>query len=346
MPIAAFAAALAALALLSALPAAAGPLQPERAIEVSGDFAGKPGKTARDVSGLACRPPAGGDRRCVLIDNESRAAQFARLTRKKLHPGAGVPLIGTAPSPATLGRAPAAACARQSGFEEFDGEGVAYAAPYFYVTGSHGCARADGAFQPSAFLIARFRVDGGERAAGPVELSWRASDLLSRAGEAAPYFGKALDARENGLNIEGIAVAGDRLWLGLRAPALDGRAFLVGASLAELFAPGAEPAQSPPVVVAFPAGAKRGVRDLSALADGRLVVLVGPAQEQDAPYALLLVDPVDPAAARELGELRARKNAKAEAVTVLAEERDELRLLVGYDGVRNGEFEEYRVKLR
>jgi hypothetical protein len=132
----------------------------------------------------------------------------------------------------------------------------------------------------------------------------------------------------------------------LRAPSLDGRAFLVGGNLAELFKPGSEPAADKPQILAFRAGAQRGVRDLAPLADGRLLVLVGPAQDQDVPYAILLLDPADPGSVRELGELRGRKNAKAEALTVLAEGRDELRVIVGYDGVKNGEFEEYRLKLR
>ncbi|MFC5420859.1 DUF3616 domain-containing protein [Bosea eneae] len=177
-------------------------------------------------------------------------------------------------------------------------------------------------------------------------MSWRVADLLAAADEVAPYLGKPLDAGSNGLNIEGLAVVGDRLWLGLRAPSLDGRAFLVGGSTAELFKPGSEPATSKPQLLAFAAGAQRGVRDLAPLADGRLLILVGPAQEQDVPYAILLLDPADPAAARQLGELRERKNAKAEALTVLAEGRGELRVLVGYDSVKNGGFEEYRLKLR
>lgn len=328
-----------------ALPAHAKPLQPERTLEIGGDFAGKPGKTAKDVSGLACRPPAGGDRRCLLIDNESKAAQFALLSGKSLRPGAQVPLIGEA-APAAFGRPPAELCRKPGPFRELDGEGVAYAAPYFYVTGSHGCTRNGDAAQLSSFLIARFKVDGGEKPAGPVELSWRLGELLRRAGEVAPFLGKPHDKAGNGLDIEGLAVTSDRLWLGLRAPSLDGRAFLVGGDVDEIFAAGTGPAPSPPLVVAFPAGAQRGVRDLAALADGRLLVLVGPAQDQDVPYALILLDPVDPGSARELGELRERKNAKAEAVTILAEGRDELRVLVGYDGVKNGEFEEYRLKLR
>lgn len=88
------------------------------------------------------------------------------------------------------------------------------------------------------------------------------------------------------------------------------------------------------------------MRDLAPLADGRLLILVGPAQEQDVPYAILLLDPADPAGASELGQLPRRKDGKAEALAVLAQERGELRVLVGYDGVKNGAFEEYRPKLR
>ena len=41
------------------------------------------------------------------------------------------------------------------------------------------------------------------------------------------------------------------LWLGLRAPSLDGRAFLVGGSTAELFKPGSEPAAWPQLLLAW-----------------------------------------------------------------------------------------------
>ncbi|AZO80381.1 MULTISPECIES: DUF3616 domain-containing protein [unclassified Bosea (in: a-proteobacteria)] len=334
---------LCALALLTAGPALAESLKPERRIEASSDFAGKKGKAAKDISGIACRPPAGGEWRCLVVNDESKAAQFATLTQTTIRPERSLPLIGDT-APAASGRQLAIGCPKQGGFGEFDGEGVAYADRTFYVVGSHGCSRHGGEYRPSSFLLARIPPSNGQ--AGAPELSWRVSDLLAAAGEVAPYLGKPLDAEANGLNIEGLAVVGDRLWLGLRAPSLNGRAFLVGGSVAELFKPGNEPAATKPQLLAFSAGAQRGVRDLATLADGRLLVLVGPTQEQDVPYAIVLLDPADPTAARELGELRQRKNAKAEALTVLAEERDELRIIVGYDGVKNGEFEEYRLKLR
>jgi hypothetical protein len=331
------------LALLVADSAHAEPLKPDHKIAATFDFAGKKRNAANDISGIACRPPSGGEYRCLLVNDESKAAQFATLAQGTIRPEHSLPLIGDKASAAS-GRQPAIGCPKQGGFGEFDGEGVAYADRMFYVVGSHGCSRHSGEYRPSSFLLARIAPGNGET--GTPELSWRVADLLGTAGEVAPYLGKPLDAESNGLNIEGLAVVGDRLWLGLRAPSLDGRAFLVGGSVAELFKPGSEPATGKPQLLAFPSGAQRGVRDLAPLADGRLLVLAGPAQEQDVPYAILLLDPADPTAVRELGELRVRKNAKAEALTVLAQERDELRVLVGYDGVKNGEFEEYRLKLR
>jgi hypothetical protein len=332
-----------ALSLLATNDALAETLKPDRKIEATSDFAGKKRKAANDISGIACRPPSGGEWRCLIVNDESTAAQFATLTQGEIKPERTLPLIKDS-IPAASGRQPTIGCPKPGGFGEFDGEGVAYADRMFYVVGSHGCSRHSGEYRPSSFLLARIASGNGE--AGTPELSWRVAELLGAAGEVAPYLGRPLDADSNGLNVEGVAVVGDRLWLGLRAPSLDGRAFLVGGSVAELFKPGSEPAAGKPQLLAFRAGAQRGVRDLAPLADGRLLVLVGPAQDQDVPYAILLLDPADPTAARELGELRTRKNAKAEALTVLAQERDELRVLVGYDGVKNGEFEEYRLKLR
>ncbi|WP_186420149.1 DUF3616 domain-containing protein [Bosea sp. CS1GBMeth4] len=333
-----------ALGLLATSALLAEPLKPERRIETASDFAGKKRKAARDISGIACLPPAGAEWRCLVVNDESRAAQFATLAQGTISPGRSLPLIGEGAPAGARGRQPTVGCPRQGSFGEFDGEGVAFADRQFYVVGSHGCSRHSGEYRPSSFLLARIAAGTGE--AGAPELSWRVADLLAAAGEVAPYLGKTLDETGNGLNIEGLAVVGDRLWLGLRAPSLAGRAFLVGGSVAELFKPGSEPAAGKPQLLAFAAGAQRGVRDLAALADGRLLVLVGPAQEQDVPYAVLLLDPADPASVRELGELPPRKPAKAEALTVLAQKRDELRVLVGYDGVRNGGFEEYRLRLR
>lgn len=334
-----------AAALLLALPASAKTLKPVRNVEATEDFAGKkPDKAAKDVSGLACLPANGEERRCLLANDENRSAQFAILSKGRIKPADVLELIGDSPSPTALGAIPTSPCPTTGGYGEFDGEAVAYAAPYFYVAGSHGCSRNSSEFRLSSFQLARVKVDTTGNPIGQVELTYRLSDLLRRTGEVAPFFGKPL-TDGNGLNIEGIATAHDRLWIGLRAPSQNGRAFLLETNPDELFAPGNEPAQGTPTVISFPAGPNRGVRDLAALRDGRLLVLVGPAQEQDVPYGLLLLDPAAPQSPRDLGTLAPPRDAKAEVVTILEERPGRLRFLIGYDGVKNGRFQEYELQL-
>lgn len=332
--------------LLSAFPSPATPLKRERKIEASADFTGKPpDKPAKDVSGLACLPPDDGERRCLLANDENIVAQFATLRGKRIKPDKTIALIGDKPLAATLGATPSVACAKPGAFGEFDSEGVAYAAPYFYVVGSHGCSRNTGEFRLSSFHLARIKVDAAGKPEGPAELTYRLSDALRQAGAAGAFLGRDLMSADE-LNIEGLAVVGDRLWAGLRAPAPGDRAVLVGTSVSALFAPGHRSLGAAPEIITFDAGKGRGIRDLAALADGRLIALVGPRQEEDVPYGLILVDPRQPVAARELGELRQKRNAKAEVVTLLAETGDGVSLLIGYDGKKNGDFEEYRLPLQ
>lgn len=331
--------------LLAASLAQAATLAPEQRFRAVSDFAGKKqGKAAHDVSGLACMPIANGARRCLLINDEGAFAQFAELAENRIIPGATVSVIGDEASPAVLGTPPQGICRKPGRFAELDGEAVAYADGAFYIAGSHGCSRGSGEFRLSAFHLARLRVDGTGAPAGQVELTYRLSDVLRRSGEAGALFGKNL-MDDNGLNVEGIAAQGDTLWIGLRAPSLGGRAFLVGASLKALFAPGHAPATETPQVIALPAGPDRGIRDLAPLPGGRLLALVGPAQEQQLPYGLLFVDPARPDAVADLGELPERRKAKAESLTVLAQQDGKLDVLIGYDGPRNGHFESYRLQL-
>lgn len=334
-----------AAALLGASFAHAATLAPEQRFRTLGDFSGKrPGRVAHDVSGLACMPVANGAQRCLLINDEGSFAQFARIAENRITPGATLPVVGTDASPDTLGQPPQGICRAPGRFAELDGEAVAYADGAFYLAGSHGCSRNKGEFRLSAFHLARIKVDADGAPTGRVELTYRLSDMLRRAGEAGAFFGRSL-MDDNGLNVEGIAVIGDTLWAGLRAPSLGNRSFLVGASLAALFAPGHAAATTAPTVVALPAGRDRGIRDLAPLPDGRLLALLGPAQDQSLPYSLMLVDTSRPEAAAPLGELPARGEGKAESLTILAESRGALTVLIGYDGRKNGHFESYRLPL-
>ena len=344
------------LAALLAMPAAAeteAPLAPAATLTVRGGFAGKsPDRRAKDLSGIACRPRGAGDAlECLVVNDENRAAQRATLRDGVLSVGAVVPLIGTAPPAAAHGRPPDLACPGGTGaFAEFDGEGVAYSAAgsAFFVIGSHGCSRRTAKLRLSSFLLARLPVWPDGRL-GPPELSWRVTEVLRSVPELRAHLGERLDPAARGLNIEGLAAVGDRLLLGFRAPSLDGWAFLLGVPVAALLS---DRSDATPALYRIALGRDAGIRDLAALPDGRLLVLSGPAEEQgETPYAIHLTAPPDTPGVlpgRRLAVLQDIREdgerAKAEAITVIGQEGDTLRVLVLFDGLRDGGPREYRLR--
>lgn len=300
-------------------------------------------KKAKDVSGIACLPPSAGARRCLIVNDQNTGAQFVTLEGRAIAPGPVVELLGNAPSPATLGAPPSQhdCSGGDAEFSDLDGEGVAYAAPYFYVMGSHGCSRHANRFSLSSFILARFKEGGA--APGAVETTYRLSDALAAAGILTPYVAHDLqtDPSANGVNVEGVAVIGDRLFAGLRAPSLKGTAYILEAGVADLFAPGHDRMQAAPTLIPLTVGERAGIRDLSVLPDGRLLVLTGPAQEQDVPYELLAVEPKPGGKVETLGRLAPLEGddnkGKAEAVAPLGDGR----VLVLFDSLENGGPRDY-----
>ena len=344
-------------------------LKGEIAYRVEGAFEGKRGKPASDLSGIACMPPRpDGSRVCVLINDENRHAQFATLKGETFYPGANITLVD-AELTGVLGARPQTNCpGGEDDPDEFDGEGVAYAAPYFYIVGSHGCSRRKGRFNPASFILARIRVDengnpadaegkavNGENGYQATAMTYRLSDILQRADKVGAYFGRSLGEAENGLNIEGIAADGNSLIVGLRAPSIDGTAFLVRTDLESLFAEQDDQAHGEPDVIPLKLGSQIGIRDLSWISDGRLLVLAGPAQEQDVPYRLFLADLRAGGDVVELGEIASPSveegddddsERKAEAIAVLGAADDGLDVLLLFDGMENGGGIGFRVTLR
>jgi Protein of unknown function (DUF3616) len=136
--------------------------------------------------------------------------------------------------------------------EEADLEGMAVADGYLWVVGSHGLKRKNAKPErdhaENAKRLAKTALDGNRRllARLPIEadtagepcLVRRAADgrqalrlkgdasanLLSRALADDPHFGPymAIPGKDNGFDIEGLAVDGNRLVLGLRGPVLRG----------------------------------------------------------------------------------------------------------------------------
>src|SRR5436305_9179148 len=266
-------------------------------MKMTGAFLGKKkDKTATDLSGISCMPPNGASRTCLAVNDENKNAQFVTIEADRITVGDPVTMIGNdADVEHTLGAPPTQlGCSVNPGdFEEMDGEGVAFSAPYFYVVGSHGCSRKKNEFRLSAFILSRIRVDaaGQPVAKDAVQNTFRVSDILRRAGEAGKSFGENLKTA-SGLNIEGVAVDGDRSWCGLRAPVKAPGAFLVEASIKDLFEPGNAPSQAAPIVTPVALG-KLGIRDLALLPDKRLLILAGAEDPKEEPSRIFIFNPAD-----------------------------------------------------
>lgn len=136
--------------------------------------------------------------------------------------------------------------------EEADLEGLAVADGYLWIVGSHGLKRKnvkpDRDHGDNAKRLAKVALDGNRRllACLPIEADARGepglvrqaqdgrralrlkgdaqANLLTRALADDPHFGPymAISGKDNGFDIEGLAVDGKRLLLGLRGPVLRG----------------------------------------------------------------------------------------------------------------------------
>jgi hypothetical protein len=327
---------------------------PLKRMTVQGAFAVSEGTAATDISGMACLPE-GAPRKCLLVNDENKNAQFATIDDDRMIVGDIVPLIGSEPDQRTLGSSPNETCEETAGFKDLDGEGVAYASSHFYVVGSHGCGRNSGKFRLSSFILARVRVDrqgqpvdgtgrplARDNFAQAVETTYRVSDLLQRAGKAAKFFGRNLKSAD-GLNIEGIAVLGDTIWFGLRAPVRKGKtAYLVGGAINDLFKAGDKRSKAKPEVVAIELDGL-GIRDLAPLPDKRLLVVAGAAHGPEIPFQLFVVDP-DKGKVTPFGPLSTvtqavdgkQETGKAEGVTVLDIAGDKAQVVILFDGLPNG----------
>ena len=324
-------------------------------IPVARPFASRETKegTPRGISGFACLPPDQGRRACLAINDEERFAEWAWFDGQAITPtGKLLELLsrGKQPGDTILGDRPRGLCAKERGYGEFDGEAIAIAGDQVYLTGSHACSRAKGHFRPSSFILARALALPRGRQVEEVERTWRLAEVF-RQSPLADAFGQPGPL---GSGIEGMAVVGERLYLGLRTPAPD-KASLLSVEVAPLFAP-EEPSSSQvqPRLLPLALGPATGIRDLAALADGRLLVLAGPADDGSAPFVLHLLTPTT-GQSRPLVELRTdaqgRKKGggtetpKAEAVAVLEETSDRVSVLVLYDNIDEGGPRLHQVKL-
>lgn len=326
-------------------------------------FAGgekKQRKIRQSVSGIACAPNGAGQPVCLLAFDEGSAAYFAQLdvAGQKLSPlGRAMPLRGNDDG-------------------ELDAEAAATDGHFFYVTGSHSNKRKDCASNPDSRHVIRLRRDPTTGQAlrtangGLVNYadSGRLWDVMAQLPALRPLLDHCLGddgAKAHGLNIEGLAVRGGRLYFGLRGPVQQGVAWVLSVDAEALFS---KTADVKPVLYRLALGPHRGIRDLLAVDDG-LLILAGPddADAKPAPNwtvvwwdartagpggteaafdasksnlrALPAVATPRILATLDLQSIRTRgcdKEVKPEAITLLQSDAKRYQLLVLFDGLCDG----------
>jgi hypothetical protein len=309
-------------------------------------------KRPRGVSGMGCLAPAtDASRECLVVIDEERFGQVVVLTQDELKiTPATIPLTESLPTDA-VGRERPASCDKPDDFEDLDGEGIAITKDYVYVAGSHSCT-GGGKYKSSNYLLARFKPASPTSfgAAAAVERSWRLADVLWHS-PVKTFYGKP---KTEGTNIEGIAVIGDDVYVGLRTPADSDTTYILRASATALFAPGKEPYAGIVSAIPLPLGKGTGIRDLAALDSGGLLVLSGPTEDQvDVAYRVWhLPPPINPATLRALATIKTNavgpdnEIAKAESLTVLEQNADKVVVLINYDNVNEGAPARHEIALK
>ena len=309
-------------------------------------------KTRQSVSGIACNLNAQQQRVCLLAFDEGVEARHATLSDQRL---------AADPEPVLL-RAAAAG-------PELDAEGAATDGRYFYVTGSHSAKRSDCASNPESRHVIRFRLDPatGRALRSPANnpagalVDYADTGRLWNIMQAQPALAAHVGERkclgseppskapslagQQGVNIEGLAVQGGKLYFGFRGPVVGDVAKVLEVNADALFTGGDAQA----AVTSIALGAHRGIRDMVAVKNG-LLLLAGPddsAANKGVGWTLAWWDgkasrqTVTPKvlAALDLRGVKLRgcdEELKPEAITVLEETPQAYKLLVLSDGMCDG----------
>lgn len=208
--------------------------------------------------------------------------------------------------------------------EEIDIEGLYYANNYLWFVGSHSLKRAKPKSKRSdlenikkmqavkretnRYLLARIPVDGDrlckscnhpenpdiKLTAAKLEITPKGNlltEALANDPHLAPFLASQIPSKENGFDIEGLAVYQDKIFLGLRGPVLRGWAIILEVSVEES-SPNTlklKKLEDKPYKKHFVYLSGLGVREL--VIDGEdLLVLAGPTMDLDGPVRLYRVE--------------------------------------------------------
>lgn len=313
------------------------------------DATGAEFKKSEDVSGIACATETGFPRLCLVADDEAPGAQIVILKEGEIIAGSFIPLVSDIHVSGKGKRRLA----------ELDAEAVAYADGSFYVTGSHGRPRHldDGTTAADEKAAVTRRIFKITLPPGAVDL---ATGKLAGTASVTPStaletqlkikLDGAFDAalKDNGLTIEGLAVTGTTLHVGLRAPVLSdsgdaggAKAVILSTPLEAIFGPsqGKDASTLTRLDLKTQAGAPRGIRDLVAY-KGSLMMIAGPVLDpkdgavKEGDYAIYRFSDGQATKLAELPGYGTR--IKPEALLPLDQKDDMLRALILFDGPEEG----------
>lgn len=262
---------------------------------------------------------------------------------------------------------------------EVDIEGIAWGDGHVYVVGSHSLARKEAKDdktvaenharlavkpkdEPSRKQIFRLKLDS-DGALVPGSLERITLDKVFESHPILESF-RRIPSKENGIDIEAIAVDGDEVLVGFRGPSLRGPYIPV---LALTFQGGRFETGAIRVEDRFLDLGGRGIRDMTAVPGGGFLVLGGPVGDEPTSYQLYLWDGQDALPGKDVPKAKDRvkpicrigcpdarldgenvavtsenyvpcdeSSAKAEGVEFVEMKDGEIRFIIVYDGVTNG----------
>lgn len=206
---------------------------------------------------------------------------------------------------------------------EYDIEGMAYsdALNALFLTGSHSLSRKNNEFKPERYQV--FRVPVG--AEGELSVSdFSQASLLDSLKSFCELNNLSIDE----IDIEGMAILGESLFFGFRAPSSAGYTRILQIDVADLFA-GKTYRRSHEVGLSV----GMGIRDMVAVAGG-IVLLCGPSDDADVGYTLRLWMP--DRKTELIGFVPTPRKGKAEGLILIRETETLLKFAVLFDGVKNG----------
>lgn len=293
-------------------------------------------KTRRAASGIECSKGAGLDRRCIVVFDEGKKAQFATLSTSGLHAANVTPdLIASG--------------------DELDAEAAANDGVYTYVVGSHSVKRNSCKPNPASHHLIRFKTEWTQDASGAqhaevkeLQVTDKLWGLLKAKPELSDFVGGCLGDQQSptapapGINIEGMAARGGRLYFGFRSPSVNGAVPVYSVDADSLFGDGV----LSPEIVKLEVSANLGIRDMTT-GESAILLLVGPDDREPATSPKWYIAEwrdQSSAAIRRLAELdldglkftSCFKELKPEAITILDEAPHRYKVVVLSDGVCDG----------